>query len=158
MLARIGQEHGPLPQRTAQDTNLVSRPKRPGEEAKGVEALEPLAIVHVTLGSAPDLLDLLRIDEKHLEATGLQQLKEGDPIDACRFQGYGRDATHHQPGGSGFQISCVRSETTHGLGIVTRGHGDKMRFRPDVDACRMQVDGGQLRWEGGRGLRGFALA
>ena len=72
MLARIGQEHGPLPQITAQDAALVSRPKRTGEETKGVEALYPLAIVDVTLGSAPDLLDLLRIYEKHLVKSGIQ--------------------------------------------------------------------------------------
>ena len=72
MLPRIGQEHGPLLQITAQHADLVGRPKRTGQEAERVEALYPLAIVDVTLRPAPDLLDLLRIHEEHLEAARLQ--------------------------------------------------------------------------------------
>ena len=43
----------------------------------------------------------------------------------------------------------VRPDAAHGLRIGTRGERHKMRFRPDVDACRMQGDGGQVWWESG---------
>ena len=81
MLARISKEHGALAEVTAQHTDLVCGPKRTGQEAEGMQALDPLAVMHVAFGSALDFLDLLRVDQEHLEAPRLQQLKEGNPID-----------------------------------------------------------------------------
>jgi hypothetical protein len=123
-----------------------------------VEALDPRAIVDVTLGSASDLLDLLGIHAEALAAACLQELKERNPIDARRFEGNGRDAACGSPVCQGFPVRRVRPQAAHGLRVVTRGHGDTMRFRPDGDARRMQISGSQLRREGGSGLRGFALA
>jgi hypothetical protein len=137
---------------------LVSRPKRPGQEAERVEALEPLAIVDVTLGPTPDLLHLLWIHKEDLEATRLQPLKKWDPIDAGGFEGDRRDAAPREPIGQGFQVGGERPEAAHRLGIINGGHRHKMRFRPDVDPCGMQVDGGQVWWESGSRLRGFRLA
>jgi hypothetical protein len=158
MLPRIGPKHRPLPQITAPHADLVGRPKRPGQEAERVAALEPLAIGDVTLGSSPDLLDLLRLPEEDLATARLQPLKERAPIDAGGFEGNRRDAAHGEPIGQGFQIGRVRPAAAYGLGIVPRGHGHTMRFRPDVDACCMQVDGGQWRREGRSSLGGFLRA
>jgi hypothetical protein len=46
-----------------------------------VEALDPLAVMHIAFRPALDFLDLLRIDQEDLEATRLEQLKERNPID-----------------------------------------------------------------------------
>src|SRR6266545_6049900 len=81
MLGGMGKQHRALPQITAEDADLISRPEGASEQPEGVEALNPLAVMHVTFGPALDLLDLLRIDQEDLEATRLEQLKERDPID-----------------------------------------------------------------------------
>src|SRR6266446_434186 len=81
VLAGIGEEHGALAEVTAQHADLVRRPERTSQQAKGMEALNPLTVMHVAFGPAFDFLDLLRVDQEHLEATRLEQLKERDPID-----------------------------------------------------------------------------
>jgi hypothetical protein len=91
VLARIGEEHGALAEVAAQHTDLVCRPERTGEQPKGMEALDPLAVMHIAFGPPPNFLDLLRIDQEHLEATRLEQFKKRDPIDPGGFHGYGRD-------------------------------------------------------------------
>jgi hypothetical protein len=97
VLAGIGQPHGPLPQIAAQHAYLVRGAERAGPKAKGVEPLQPLAVMDITLGSPLDFLHLVWIDEQDFEATALQQLKEWEPIDSGRFQRNGGDATRGQP-------------------------------------------------------------
>ena len=116
-----------------------------------MQPLDPLAIMHIAFGAPLDLLHLLRVDEEDLEAARLQELKKGDPIDAGRFEGHGSDATRQQPVGKGVQVSGIGAEAAHRLGIITGRDRHEMGFGPDVDARRMQIDGCQLRWEGGLG-------
>jgi hypothetical protein len=142
MLAGRGQQHGALPQRAAQYADLIRGAKGAGQQANGLEPLPPLAGVGITCGPPLDLLYRLRIDQQHLEATALQPLKEGDPIDPGRFQGDGGDTPEGQPVGRGGSVDCVRAKAAHRLRIVTRGNRHIMGFGPHVDARRMQVDGG----------------
>ena len=47
-----------------------------GQEAQGVEPLQPLIGEDIALGSPLDFLPLLRIDQQHLTTPGLQELKQ----------------------------------------------------------------------------------
>ena len=85
VLARIRDEHLPLPQVPAQHADLVFGPEGAGEEAIGAQALEPLTVVGVTLGPARGALHLTGIDQQHLEAAALQQFEQGvqyTPVDS----------------------------------------------------------------------------
>ena len=123
-----------------------------------MEPLPPLAVVDSALGPPVDLLHLVRIDQEHLEATGLQELNQRDPVDPGRFQGNSRDPARGQPVGQGLSVDRVRTKAAHRLGIVTQGNRHVVRFRPHVAPRRMQVDGGSWGWEGGLRARLLRLA
>jgi hypothetical protein len=69
VLAGLGHQHAPRPQVTAPHAPLVWGPQGPRQQTKGMEPLQPLAVVHITLRSPRHLLHLLRIDPQHLKAT-----------------------------------------------------------------------------------------
>jgi hypothetical protein len=121
VLARIGQEQGALAEVTAQDADLVRGSECAGQQSKSMEALEPLAVMPIAFGPAPDFLDLLWIDQEHLKATRLKQFKEREPIDPGGFHGHGRDLALRQPVHHGFKVSRVSGKTAHWLGIITGG-------------------------------------
>jgi hypothetical protein len=119
-----------------------------------MEALDPLAVMHVTCGPALDGLDVLRVDHEHRAATCLEQRKEGDPRDPSGFHGDRGDRTRDQPGRQGFESGRVGGKAAYWVGIVTGGDGYIMGCGPDVDARGVEGGGGQLRREGrlGAGL------
>src|ERR1035437_9695872 len=90
---------------------------RPGEEPAGVEPLEPLAVEDVGLGSAFQSTGLAGVDETNVEPTGLEQLEEGDPVDAGRFESDTGNSTGLEPIGQGDQVGRVSAEAPDGLGI-----------------------------------------
>jgi hypothetical protein len=57
---------------------------------------------------------------------------------------YGRDSAYGQPDDRGISGTHVSAKAAYRLAIILGGTGDIMRFGPNVDAHRMQVDGGQL--------------
>ena len=158
MLACVGQEHGAMAEVTAQHTDLVRGTKRPGQEAEGMQALDPLAVMHVACGPTFDLLDLLRVDQEHLEATRLQQLKERDPIDPRRFHGDGGDRALGQPSRQGVEVGRRGRKATHRLGIIAGGDRHIRGFGPNVDARRVEVGSRPLRRECRLGAGLFLLA
>src|SRR5262249_49840988 len=48
----VRQQHLPLPQVAAQHAHLLRGPEGGGQQAEGVQPLQPLAVVHVALGPA----------------------------------------------------------------------------------------------------------
>ncbi len=149
MLGGGGQEHRALAEGTAQHTHLVGRPERPGQQAEGMEALDPLAVLHVTCGSALALLHVRRIDEEDREATRLQERKEREPRDSGRCEGDGGAPTGGQPGGAGVQVGGIGAKTAHRLRVITGWNRHKVGCGPDINASGMPVGSCQLRWERG---------
>jgi len=82
MVGRIGHEHLPVTQVTAQHAHLVSGPKGASEQPIGMHALQPLAIKPIGLGPAGGALGLAGIDQQDLHATSFQKFEEGNPVDA----------------------------------------------------------------------------
>jgi hypothetical protein len=158
MLRGMGEQHRALAEITAQHADLVSRTEGTREQTEGVQALNPLAVMPIALGSAFDLLHLLRIDQEDCEAAGFEEFKERDPIDAGGLEGDGGDPTGGEPVRQRFQVGSAGPEAAYWLGVVTGGDGNPVGFGTDVDARGMQVDGCQLGWERGRGPGCFPLA
>jgi hypothetical protein len=61
-----------------------------------VQLLQPLSVVDVGL-AARNVLDVARVHEEYLEAAGLEDLEDRDPVHSCRFHRDGRDADLFQP-------------------------------------------------------------
>jgi hypothetical protein len=133
-----------ITQVAAEDDDLVLGAEGGGEQPAGVEPLEPLAVVHVALGAALQADGLAGIDDADGESAGLQQLEQGDPVNAGRFQRHTGDPAGLEPIGQGDQVGRVRAEAPDRLGIGTRGHGDPVLGGADVDGCRVGVDDGQV--------------
>ena len=124
------------------------------------------------------------IDQEDLEPLGLEQLVQGDPVDAGRFQGDGRDAAVGQPVGQGLQVGGAGAEAATGRASGSGGDGDRVAAKAEVNAAGVAVadqartHGTPLRpWRvrphspggsggcgrggrgtGSRGLAGFVLA
>jgi len=82
---------------------------------------------------------LSRIDQQDLHAPRLQELEQGNPVDAGRFHGGGGHATVDEPVGQGVEVGGECAETAHGLGIAPRGHGDPVLGFADVNASGVGV-------------------
>ena len=72
----IGQQRGPLPSIAPQHDDLILRAETGGQQAVGVQALQPLAIMHVALRPAV-AGHRARIDQQHLEATRFEHSNSG---------------------------------------------------------------------------------
>ena len=109
------------------------------QQAVGMQLLEPLGVIDV--GLAPgDMLDVARVGHDHADATGLEDLIEGDPIDAGRLHRHGVDAAGHQPVGEAMQITREALEGPHRLGILLGRDGHDMELGADVDARRLRIE------------------
>ncbi len=121
----------------------VRGPEGASEEPDGVEVLEPLAVLDIGL-PARDVLDVAGVHQADLEAPGLQELEQGDPVHARRLHRHRGDAGLLQPGRQGEEIL---------------GEGPEGANRPrlaierdaDVDLSGAHIDAGRVRVHDGRG-------
>jgi hypothetical protein len=81
-----------------------------------MQPVDPLAVTAVRLGTPPQLVAIAGIDQEDLEAIGLEQFVQGDPIDAGRFQGDRVDLMLPQEGGNGFQASRMGRKLSNQAG------------------------------------------
>jgi hypothetical protein len=120
--------------------------------------MDPLAVVPIALGAACDLLHLLRINQEDSDAAALQERKERNPIDAGGFERDGGNPTGREPVGEGVEVSGAGADAAYRLWVITGRDGDPVAFSTDVDACRVQINGGKLWGESGCGPGSFLLA
>src|SRR3954451_2053702 len=123
-----------LTDEAAQDHDLVLGPERLLQQAVAMQPLNPLAVVDVALGATVDLGYGPSIDQKDLEAAPLEELIEGDPVDAGGLHGDGIDAPGGEPIGERLEIGGEGVEAADGLGIAVGRDGDPMDTVVDVDA------------------------
>jgi hypothetical protein len=103
----------PLPQITTQHHHLGGRPERRRQQTIAVQPLQPLTIMDVGLGPARHMPRLPWINQEHLEAAGLQQLKQRNPVDARRFHSDGLDPALLQPIGQANQVRRAGAKAAH---------------------------------------------
>src|SRR5215831_14502259 len=103
--AGLAVQVGPLPQVGPQPAGLLVGPEGRRQQADAVQPVDPLAVAAVRLGTPPQLVAVAGVDQEDLEPLGLEQLVQGDPVDAGRFQGDRGDLMLPQECGNGFQAS-----------------------------------------------------
>jgi hypothetical protein len=81
-----------------------------------MQVLEPLAIGYVGL-SAGHVFHVLCVDEVNFEATRLQDLVNGNPVNACRLHRHGAYPALHEPISQRMQIAGERGKAADGMGI-----------------------------------------
>ena len=114
----------------------------------GVEVLEPLAVLDVGL-PAGDVLHVARVDQADLEPAGLQDLVQGDPVDAGGLHGHGGDAALREPIREGVEVLREGPEAPDGLRVAVERHADVDLGGADVDArrragCRIGIVTGRV--------------
>ena len=151
MVGGVGHAPRALAERAAQHADLVIGPKGGGQQAKGVERLDPLAVENVGL-AARHALQLPRVHESDLEAAFAEELEEGDPVHANGLHRHGLDVAAGEPVGQGVQIRGEGPELSDvaPLGVTAVRDGDVVTPGADVDARGVLVDPAELGWKRGR--------
>ena len=110
------------------------------QQAMLMQLLEPLGVVDVGLATR-DILDVARVDEKHLESARFEDLEDRNPVHARRFHGDGRDAGLCEPVGESMEIAREAPERADGFLRPIGRHGDDVERCTDVESRSSCVDG-----------------
>jgi hypothetical protein len=108
-----------------------------------MEILEPLAILDVGF-AAGEIFAVSGIDQKDFQAGRLEDLEEGDPVNAGGFHGDGGDAGSFEPVAELEQGIGEGLELTNRVGIGTGGNGDPDFASADINTGRVGVESGEL--------------
>ena len=104
-----------------------------------MQLLEPLAVHDIGL-AARDVFHVMGVDEHHVEAAGLQDLVEGDPVDAGGFHGYGGDAADREPVREAVELRRHGRERAHRGRVSADRDGDVMLGGPAIDAGGIRLN------------------
>ena len=80
MLDRHLEEILPMAEETAEPANVLRRAKRGGQQPIAMQLLQPPTIAAIRFGASRDILDVAGIDESDLKASGLEDLKQWNPV------------------------------------------------------------------------------
>ncbi len=128
-----------MPEIPAQGDDAVGGAEAPAQEAQDVEVAEPFAVRDITL-AAREVLHVTRVDENHLETARVEDLEDGNPVDAGRFHRHVGHATRGEPIGEAVQIGREGGKRSHRGRIAVRGHGDEVFRRPTVDSGCVRME------------------
>ena len=140
-----------VPEQGADGADRLRRAEGPPQEADGMEVLEPLAVLDIRL-PARDVLDVAGVHQADLNAAGLQDLVQGDPVDARGLHGDGGDAALREPRGHGEQILGEGPEAPDRLRVPVKRHADVELGGADVDRRRVRVQDRRGDGAGGASL------
>jgi hypothetical protein len=129
----------PMPEISAERDDRVGGSKTAAEQPDDVEVAQPLTIEHVAFARG-HVFEMARVDQQDLEAAGLQQFIDGDPVHARRFHRDRPNPTRGEPVGQLLQAGCERRKALDGLASAIRGHGDMMFSGATIDAGRIGID------------------
>src|SRR5438552_17790150 len=105
-----------------------------------MQPVDPLAVPAVRLRTPPQLVAVAGIDQEDLKPLGLEQLVQGEPVDAGRSQGDWVDPMRTQEGRNGLQARCTGRALSRQAGIRCGAEpdADAVAARTDVDASRVR--------------------
>jgi hypothetical protein len=112
--------------------------KRASQHSEGVEFLQPLAVVDVSLASW-DVLGMAGVDQANLKSVSLQHLKERNPVNSGRFHGDGLDLASPEPVAQSDQIASKHPEAANRIFIPILRHGHPMRIGSHIDSGSVEV-------------------
>ena len=130
----------PMAEQTAEVAHVLRRPKRRCQQAIRLQLLEPATSEAIRFRTPRHIVDMARLDEGHLKASGLQNLQEREPVYPGGCHHDGRHPTGRSPVGEPMQVAGKRAKLLDGLGIAIGGDTDPMLFRPHSDASGMRMD------------------
>src|SRR5262245_24917515 len=131
-----------MAQQRSQRAYVLGRPERSPEQAYGVEILQPLAVGDIR-PTAGYVLDMAGIDQAYLESACLQDLKQGNPVDAGGFHRHRADTACLKPVGQGVQIWRKRGETSDRLRVAIFWHRHVHLGGADIDAGSIRLHHGE---------------
>src|SRR5260370_28707332 len=103
---------------------------------------DPLRVVHVALPTR-NVLRVPGVHEHNFETSRLEDLEDGDPVDACRLHRDRRDAHLREPVCESMEVSGEALEGTNRLVVSILRHGNDVERRTDVKPCRMPLNDSQ---------------
>ena len=116
-----------------------------------MQGLNPLTVQYVAF-TPGHVLDRLGADQTALDATGLEGLKQRNPIHSRGFHRSRLDTTIHKPVGQGVQISRIGTKGTDQLLVLAVRHAGHDLMGANIHPSGVAVD---LAHPGER--TGFAL-
>ena len=137
-----------VPQDRPQPQKALVRTEAAAEQTILVELLEPLRVIDVRFPPW-DMLHVARIHEEDLEPPRLEDLEDGNPVNARRFHGDGRDADGVQPVGQTTEIAGKAPERPDGLIAHLGRDGDHMKRRAHIQTSGVGVHDAHRRGFGG---------
>jgi hypothetical protein len=149
----VGQEPLPVPQRAAQHAPLGLGAKGTREPSGGMQAVQPLAIEPSSFRATGGPFRLAGSDQQDLQASGLQEHEQGQPVDPGRFHSDRGHATVEEPVGEGVEGGSERAKTADGWGGTIRWHRHPVLGFAAIDASSMGIaalERDEACWKGGR--------
>ena len=126
-------------QQTADGADLLGWAKARAQEPDRVKVLQPLSIAHVRLAPR-HILDMARVDEKHLQSRRLQNLENGNPVNAGALHRHGFDSAFGEPGCNVVEVVGEGGKRPHRVGVAVERNRHVNFSGSDIDACRMGID------------------
>jgi hypothetical protein len=154
MLDRHLKQIVPMAEETAELADGLRRSKRRRQQPIRMQLLEPPTIEAIRFRTPRDIFDVAGIDESNLKASGLEDLKQGNPVHPGGCHHDGGNPTGRSPGSEPMQITGKRAQFLDWLGIPIRRYTHPMLLSPHIDAGGMRVEDGHIL-EGGRILLAF---
>ena len=126
----------------AQRRDLTSRPEAGPQQAAGMQALQPLGVVDVTLAAWHGFA-VTRVGKHDNQATVFQYLVDRHPVHAGGLHRHGGDAHRDQPVGHALDVAREAMECLHRLVAEFGRHCHHLDARANVDAGSVRVYDGQ---------------
>lgn len=119
----------PQPVEAAQLTHLLVGDETRHEQAVTMQHGVPLAVLHVALAPG-HVAGMGAVEDGHLQAAGLQQVVQRDPVNAGGFHGHVDHALVAQVDGRQFEVIAARAKAAH---FGTAGTGDEDLLLADIN-------------------------
>jgi hypothetical protein len=143
-----------MAEKTTELAHILRRAKRRCQYPIAMELLPPSTIEAIGFRTARHVLGVACIDESDLEASGLEALKQWEPVYSRRFHDDRGAPTGGQPIGQTMQVTGKGTKFLNRVGIAIGGDAAPMLLSPYIDAGGMWVDEGH-RLGRGRVLLAF---
>src|SRR3954466_101572 len=142
--AGLFDEGVPMAEISSERDDRIAGPETAAQQSDDLQLAQPFAIRDVALASR-HVLDVMGIHEPHGESARIQDLEQGNPVDARRFHGDARDPTARQPVRQSDQIARNGLEGLYRLRVVIRRDGHIVLGRSAIDPRGIRVDALQHR-------------
>ena len=129
------------PQRTDR-ANFGVGTKGTTQQSRRMKVLNPLAVGNIGL-SARHVLDVMGVDQSHVDLALFQNLEKRNPVHSGRLHGYGPNLALLKPVRQSFQIDGEGGEAPDRLWIAIRGHGHEDLRGAYIDSRGVGLDHGQ---------------